>query len=39
MRNLSKFMTDGKISLDQIKAFGQAFRGWHGPKGAGPKAP
>lgn len=34
LRNLSKLMTNGKISLSDLKTFGDALRGW--PKGPGP---
>jgi len=38
MRDLSKFMTNGKISLDQIQSLGKALHGWgHGPGPGGPK--
>ena len=38
LRGITKFMTNGKISLDDIKALNGALHGWGpGPKGPGPK--
>ena len=37
LRGVTKFMTNGKISLDDIKALGEALHGWgHGPGGPKP---